>query len=1204
MRTAMESVGTRRSRVLPLVDVLSILRKLGLKSLGAKLFAGVAVLTGLAIVGVSMVAYWSFGDAIESSHQLSSQARTAAETVDLLIKENIEFARSVSRFDEIVSASERAAKEAEKMGINSIPTGGQIDDLEQRYKETGAIVRDNQVNDFLNERIRSRGVLQRAFFTDKYGLNAGMTWKTEDFVQSDESWWQQTMSSGLYIGDVEFDKPTGTFNMEICVAIPSKTGEPIGAMKVKYNLQDAQDYIARFRQYETGYAFAISRAGLVILHRKPEVRNLEVKEALLKAGVDNQAATGIVQRFDEEETATFTYSGVNPDTGVREERVISESGSSSSSSEAGRYAGFGWRFIVDNSKDEVFAPAYKMRRSLVITGAIAIAALGLLALFFAQSVARRVEELQEATEQAAAGNLEVRVKTGTGDELEKVADGFNHMMVELEQKIHAENTAREALQEREASFRSLFDEAPIGYHEVDAQGRIVRVNKTELLLLGYSEEEMVGRAVWEFMAEQSSKDSLAASLAGDLQRRAFERTFKRKNGDLLPVLVEDRLVHDLDGKVVGIRSTIQDISDRKRMEEAMRASEVQYRLLFDSSPHPMWVYDLESLKFLAVNDAALRHYGYTKDEFLAMSIDDLYPTSDPRRAHSDQEKVSLQGSGGSRHRTYDGKIIDVEISSHELTFGARAARLVQATDVTERKRMLKVQSSLYRIGELASTVDDLEKFYTSIHRILRELMNAENFYVAMYEAATEMISFPYWSDQVDPAPETRVARRGLTEYAIRQGSPVQVSRAEQEELAQAGEIELRGTRAAHWMGIPLKFSELTIGVLAVQSYDEADRFAEDDQDVLAFVAQHIASALERNRNQNALDRSLTEFHLVASSVSEGDLTKRGVEGADALGQAVHSVNQMLDNFSTMLTQIKQIGLSVSSSATEILAASEQIATGSQRQADEITNTSSAVEEMAASMSQVSRNAEASAEAARRALDMAEHGDKSVRDTSQAMIRIDGAVQQTAEKMKTLGTRSTEISEIIDLIDEIAAQTNLLALNAAIEAAHAGEAGLGFSVVAEEIRKLAERSARATRDVAALIKAIQNETSAALSAMENGMVEVKGGTLLAGQASKALQDISDAVRQSSELIEEISAASEEQARVTRNLAGAMQTISSITLETSAGAHETAQTIQGMVALSEQLNKAISQFKVKDDFIHPFSYDVPGSPMNRQNGPRMG
>jgi twitching motility protein PilJ len=402
-----------------------------------------------------------------------------------------------------------------------------------------------------------------------------------------------------------------------------------------------------------------------------------------------------------------------------------------------------------------------------------------------------------------------------------------------------------------------------------------------------------------------------------------------------------------------------------------------------------------------------------------------------------------------------------------------------------------------------------------------------------------------------------------------------------------GEAKTLGeqNKAAHFETVHVRKDGRPISVLASSSLIEYD-----GRKALMGIARDIT---ERKKAEDLLEQNLKEFLKLVSIISEGDLTRRGTEHGGMLGDLTGSINKMLDNFSSMLTRVKQIGLSVTSSATEILAASEQIAAGSQRQADEITNTSSAVEEMAASMSQVSRNAEASAEAARRALDMAEHGDRSVRDTSEAMVRIDSAVQRTAEKMKLLAKRSSEISEIIDLINDVASQTNLLSLNAAIEAAHAGEAGLGFSVVAEEIRKLAERSARATRDVGGLIKAIQNETSEALEAMENGMSEVRDGSVLANQARQALQEISGVVRQSAELIEEISAASEEQARVTRNLAGAMQTVSSITLETSAGAHETAQTIQGMVTLTEELNRGISEFRVKDDFVHPFSYETPGS-----------
>ncbi|MEK6409243.1 MAG: methyl-accepting chemotaxis protein [Acidobacteriota bacterium] len=723
-------------------------------------------------------------------------------------------------------------------------------------------------------------------------------------------------------------------------------------------------------------------------------------------------------------------------------------------------------------------------------------------------------------------------------------------------------------------------------------------------------------------------------------------------------------------------------------------------------------------------------FGYNVQELdAAASKALLYVDAGVAREVSEAVSNGASWSGEIEMRARSGRIIPVALRSDAIKdeSGRVTGHIEIHTDITQRKRAELLQSALYRVAEMTSSTDDMQVFFGAVHRIVGELMYAGNFFIALYDEATQMVSFPYYVDEVDAPPQPRKLRRGMTEHVLRSGTALLAPRENLQAMIGTGEIEVIGTLPVGWLGIPLKAGDETVGVLAVQSYTESVRFGETEKDVLTFVSQHIASALNRRRAEEALrqgeekyrtilesiedgyfevdlkgnftffngpvckmlgyeaeelmgmnnrqfmdpdvaqqvyqefsmvartgeasrgfsyeviakdgtkrvvessvslkrdasgkpdgfrgikrdvtarrlaeeslERNLKEFLTMVSSVSEGDLTKRGGETDNTLGRVIQSVNKMLDDFSLMLTEVKQIGLSVSSSATEILAAAEQIAVGSQRQADEITNTSSAVEEMAASMNQVSKNADASADAARRALDKAEHGDKSVRDTSEAMSRIDSAVQQTAEKMRLLGIRSSEISEIIDLIDEIAAQTNLLALNAAIEAAHAGEAGLGFSVVADEIRKLAERSARATRDVGNLIKSIQNETSEALTAMEVGMKEVRGGSYLANEASTALRDISEAVRQSSELIEEISAASEEQARVTSNVAGAMQTISSITLETSAGAHQTAQTIEGMVGLADRLNKAISQFKVKDDYIHPFSYDLPGSSGNRGNG----
>jgi twitching motility protein PilJ len=208
----------------------------------------------------------------------------------------------------------------------------------------------------------------------------------------------------------------------------------------------------------------------------------------------------------------------------------------------------------------------------------------------------------------------------------------------------------------------------------------------------------------------------------------------------------------------------------------------------------------------------------------------------------------------------------------------------------------------------------------------------------------------------------------------------------------------------------------------------------------------------------------------------------------------------------------------------------------------------------------------------------------VRDTLEGMQRIRSSVQATAKRIKALGDRSLEISEIVNVINDITEQTNLLALNAAIEAARAGEAGRGFAVVADEVRKLAEHSRAATKDIAALIKAIQAETNDAVIVMEEGTKEVEIGAKLADQAGRALDAISTVVRQSAELVQEISLASKQQVRGTEGVANAMQIISNITRQTSQGARQTSRTVEQLVHMSEQLNEALSQFRVSGGTPH--------------------
>ncbi|MFZ0964303.1 MAG: HAMP domain-containing methyl-accepting chemotaxis protein [Terriglobia bacterium] len=341
------------------------------------------------------------------------------------------------------------------------------------------------------------------------------------------------------------------------------------------------------------------------------------------------------------------------------------------------------------------------------------------------------------------------------------------------------------------------------------------------------------------------------------------------------------------------------------------------------------------------------------------------------------------------------------------------------------------------------------------------------------------------------------------------------------------------------------------------------------------LSQSLAATPEVNAT---LQKSINQFLTVISQVARGDLTLRTKPTGDTLGHLAEALNSMLDSFSQVLERASKAASDVSGRANEILVASEQMASGATQQDQEITNTSSAVEELTVSMKQVSNNAEASAEAARRALEAAEQGNRSVRDTLEGMQRIRASVQATAKKIKSLGDRSLEISEIINVINDITEQTNLLALNAAIEAARAGEAGRGFAVVADEVRKLAEHSRSATKDIAALIKAIQAETSEAVVVMEEGTKEVEIGARLADQAGKALEAISTVVRQSAELVQEISLASKQQVRGTEGVANAMQIISNITRQTSYGARQTTSTVEHMVKLSQQLNEVLSQFRI--------------------------
>ena len=363
----------------------------------------------------------------------------------------------------------------------------------------------------------------------------------------------------------------------------------------------------------------------------------------------------------------------------------------------------------------------------------------------------------------------------------------------------------------------------------------------------------------------------------------------------------------------------------------------------------------------------------------------------------------------------------------------------------------------------------------------------------------------------------------------------------------------------------------------VQSEDEVGQLAESFNTML----EARIKAKEDTDDYKKLQDGIQQLLHVTSDASDGDLTVRAKVTEGALGNVCDALNLMLENVGDLLKEVHGAASRVASSATEIQASSEQLSQGSIKQTGEIINTTTAVQEMAANIESVSNNATSANEAAGRARQAADTGAKSVQQVIEGMSRIRENVQAGAKKIKRLGERSMEISTIINTIGQISAQTNMLALNAAIEAARAGEHGRGFTVVAEEVRKLAERTAAATQEIEKLIAGIQAETNESVSAMEQQTVQVEAESKVVESTGSELVRIRESSAQSAELINEINLAAKQQVRGATGVVKAMETVSTIAQQAQAGAGQTKRATESLAALSSELLTSLGKFKITNN-----------------------
>ena len=347
--------------------------------------------------------------------------------------------------------------------------------------------------------------------------------------------------------------------------------------------------------------------------------------------------------------------------------------------------------------------------------------------------------------------------------------------------------------------------------------------------------------------------------------------------------------------------------------------------------------------------------------------------------------------------------------------------------------------------------------------------------------------------------------------------------------------------------------------------------------------EFITDLTKAKQYENYLDKNVQDLLLEMNKFSEGDLTVaiESEKKDDLIGKLFAGFNKLVGNIKGIIVRLTDAVQATASASAQISSSAEEMAAGAQEQSTQTTEIASAVEQMTKTILETSKNSANAAEQSKVAKEVAQVGGKSIQETISGMNKISDVVEKAAVTIKALGTSSEKIGTIIEVINDIADQTNLLALNAAIEAARAGEHGRGFAVVADEVRKLAERTTKATKEIESMIKEIQKDTNDAVVAMNSGTDEVKNGLQLVNESGNSLNEIIANTDKVLDIINQVAAASEEQSSAAEQISHNIEGINSVTQQAAAGVQQIARAAEDLNNLTVTLQRLIDQFKLENN-----------------------